>query len=107
MDTFGSEFPQHIVKRTKHMKTQTNILCPVLTVIALSCFALVQNAQAVNPPPDGGYPNFTTAEGTNALKSLTTGAGNTGVGWYSLFSDITGSLNTSVGAGTLVLNTGD
>jgi hypothetical protein len=107
MDTFGSEFPQHITKRTKHMKTLTNILCPVLTVIALTCLTLLQNAQAVNPPPDGGYPNFTTAEGTNALKSLTTGAGNTGVGWYSLFSDITGSLNTSVGAGTLVLNTGD
>jgi hypothetical protein len=48
-----------------------------------------------------------TAEGTNALKNVTTGAGNTGVGWYSLFSDITGSLNSSVGAGTLVLNTGD
>ena len=27
-----------------------------------------------------GYPNFTTAEGTKALQSLTTGAANTAVG---------------------------
>ena len=67
----------------------------------------MQPAQAVVPPPDGGYPNFTTAEGTKALFSLTTGAANTGVGWYSLFSDTTGSFNTGVGAGALVLNNGD
>ena len=63
-------------------------------------------AQAVVPPPGGGYPNFTTAEGTNALFSLTTGAANTAVGWFSLKSVTTGSFNTGVGAGTLVLNTG-
>ena len=62
--------------------------------------------QAVVPPPDGGYPNFTTAEGTNALFSLTTGAANTAVGWFSLKSVTTGSFNTGVGAGTLVLNAG-
>ena len=61
--------------------------------------------QAVVPPPDGGYPNFTTAEGTNALKNLTTGAANTGVGWYSLFSAGAASNNTGVGAGTLALTT--
>jgi trimeric autotransporter adhesin len=63
--------------------------------------------QAVVPPPDGGYPNFTTAEGQNALFSLTTGAANTAVGWFSLKSVTTGSFNTGVGAGTLVLNTGE
>jgi len=35
---------------------------------------------AVIPPPDGSYPNFTTAEGNNALKNLTTGAANTALG---------------------------
>ncbi len=64
-------------------------------------------AQAVVPPPDGGYPNFTTAEGTNALFSLTTGTANTAVGWFSLKTVTTGSFNTGVGAGTLVLNTGN
>ena len=76
-------------------------------LIALMLVALVQNTQAVSPPPDGGYPGFTTAEGTNALNFLTTGAGNTGVGWRSLFSNTTSNFNTGVGAGTLVLNTGD
>src|SRR5881398_2424113 len=65
------------------------------------------NGFGVIPPPDGGYPNFTTAEGTNALKSLTIGSGNTGIGWVSLFSATTASFNTGVGAGTLALNTAD
>ena len=60
---------------------------PLLIILALLCFALLPKAQAVVPPPDGGYPNFNTAEGQNALFSLTTGAGNTAVGWYSVFSD--------------------
>ena len=30
-------------------------------------------ARAVTPEPDGGYPGFNTAEGDNALFSLTTG----------------------------------
>jgi trimeric autotransporter adhesin len=80
---------------------------PVLTALALLCLGLFPQAQAVVPPPDGGYPNFTTAEGINALKNLTTGFGNTGLGWYSLFSDTTGSANTAVGTGALVLNNSD
>ena len=80
-----------------------------LFTIALSlvCLGLAQLTPAVVPPPDGGYPNFTTAEGTNALKNLTTGSGNTGIGWVSLFSATTASFNTGVGAGTLALNTAD
>jgi len=49
----------------------------------------------------------TTAEGCNALNSLTTGAANTGVGWFSLFSTTTGIGNTGVGAGALALNQAD
>jgi uncharacterized coiled-coil protein SlyX len=86
------------------MKTR---IPPVLITFALVCFALVQNTQAVNPPPDGGYPNFTTAEGTKALQSLTTGSANTAVGWFSLFSTATGSFNTATGAGSLLFNTAD
>ena len=88
------------------MKT---ILRPLLVTITLVlvCVVFFQKAWAVLPPPDGGYPNFNTAEGTNALKNLTSGAANTAAGWYSLFTDTTGSFNTGVGAGTLVLNTGD
>ena len=72
---------------------------------ALLCAALLPNAEAVNPPPDGGYPGFNTAEGQKALFSLTTGAANTAVGWYSLFSNAEGSFNTATGAGALLLYT--
>jgi trimeric autotransporter adhesin len=73
----------------------------------LAAIVFLEGAQAVSPPPDGCYPNFTTAEGCNALSHLTTGAGNTGLGWYSLFSTTTGNFNTGVGAGALALNTTD
>jgi hypothetical protein len=66
--------------------------------------AFYQTTRAVSPPPDGGYPNFTTAEGTNALKNLTTGAANTAVGWFSLSGDTTANFNTGVGAGTLLFD---
>ena len=41
--------------------------------------------QAVSPAPDGGYPNGNTAEGLNALFSLTTGALNTALGGAALY----------------------
>ena len=58
----------------------------ILTALALGFFALPQRTQAVSPAPDGGYPGFNTAEGQNALLGLTTGQGNTAVGWFSLWS---------------------
>ena len=75
---------------------------------AIFCaLAFLRGTQAVVPAPDGCYPNFTTAEGCNALNALTRGLGNTGVGWYSLFSNTTGNFNTGVGAGALALNNTD
>ena len=47
---------------------------PVFVIaFVLAWFALSPTTQAVVPPPDGGYPGFNTAEGQNALFSLTTG----------------------------------
>jgi hypothetical protein len=86
------------------MKTTIRLIITILPLLCLS--AAGPKAQAV-PPPDGGYPNFTTAEGQNALFSLSTGAANTAVGWYSLFSDTTGGFNTATGAGALLFNTAD
>ncbi|HEX4707665.1 MAG TPA: tail fiber domain-containing protein [Candidatus Udaeobacter sp.] len=80
---------------------------PLLIAGVLACFGLLSKAEAVVPAPDGGYPGGNTAEGQNALLSLTTGGFNTALGWFSLWSLTTGSYNTGVGAGTLVLNTGD
>jgi len=76
-------------------------------LVALAYFELSPASQAVSPPPDGGYPGLTTAEGSNALKNLTTGVGNTAAGWYSLFGNSTANFNTGVGAGTLVFNNAD
>ena len=78
-----------------------------LIALAFFGFALLPKAQAVVPPPDGGYPGFNTAEGQNALFSLTTASANTAVGWFSLYSDTTGSFNTATGAGTPLFNTAD
>jgi hypothetical protein len=87
------------------MKTIIRLIITILPLLCLS--AAGPKAQAVVPPPDGGYPNFTTAEGQKALQNLSTGAANTAVGWYSLFGDTTGSFNTATGAGSLLFNIGD
>src|SRR5215831_238089 len=79
----------------------------LFVVFTFVCCALSQRAQGVVPPPPGGYPNFTTAAGDNALRALTLGLGNTALGTFSLFSVATASFNTAVGAGALDLNTAD
>lgn len=76
-------------------------------LVVLGLLAISQVTEAVNPQPDGGYPGGNTAEGQNALLSLTTGGYNTAVGFFSLRGDMTGSGNTGIGAGTLLANTGD
>jgi len=76
-------------------------------LFALGFFALCQMAHAVNPPPDGGYIGGNTAEGQNALFSLTTGTFNTALGFSSLQSNSTASFNTALGAGALLANTAD
>ena len=79
----------------------------VLSALTLACFALSPAARAVSPPPDGGYDRFNTAEGTDALFSLTTlGFFNTATGFEALFSNTTGSANTATGLQALFSNTG-
>jgi Chaperone of endosialidase len=86
------------------MKTRGSLF---LVTFSVATFVSLPKVQAVSPPPDGGYPGFNTAEGQNALFSLSTGVGNTAVGWFSLFSNGDGSFNTAVGAGTLLFNVGN
>jgi hypothetical protein len=92
-------------RKLKKMKNRSTILMAILPV--LTCFAFLPGMRAVSPAPDGCFPNFTTAEGCDALSLLTTGAGNTALGWRSLFSNTTGSFNTGVGGGALALNSAD
>jgi hypothetical protein len=79
----------------------------LLISLVLVCFALypTPKAFAVSPAPDGGYANFNTAEGQNALFGLTSGVWNTAVGAQSLFHNTTGNGNTAVGLNTLYSNT--
>src|SRR5260370_6579463 len=76
-----------------------------LAALALVCFGLSPAAQAVSPPPDGGYPNFNTAEGDGALFTLTTGSANTALGFEALFSNTAGGANTATGFRALRFNT--
>ena len=73
-------------------------------VITFAVFGLALQpiAQAVVPPPDGGYPGGNTGEGQNALLGLTTGTFNTAIGFFALKSNDLGNYNTAIGAGALV-----
>jgi hypothetical protein len=79
----------------------------LLMAVALACFGLSPAAQAVlpSPTPDGGYPGNNTAEGQNALQSLTSGTNNAGIGFRALFKDTSGGDNTATGAQALFSNT--
>jgi len=65
----------------------------LLVPLALAWFALSPTPKAfgVTPAPDGGYANGNTAEGTNALLSLTTGGFNTATGDEALQANTTGN----------------
>ena len=73
--------------------------------LALAWLVLSPTARAVDPPPDGGYPNDNTAEGEDALFNLTTGIHNTATGYHALFSNTTGLNNTATGWEALEVNT--
>jgi hypothetical protein len=79
-------------------------LLPIMLLLAW--FWASPTVQAVVPAPDGGYPNFNTAEGENALFSLTTGVFNTALGGQALFSNTNGNTNTAVGLNALFSNKG-
>jgi hypothetical protein len=83
---------------------KTNVLS-VIIVPLLTCFSFLRIAQAVSPPPDGGYPGANTAEGTNALLNLTSGVWNTALGAQALNHDTTGHQNTATGYQSLFSNT--
>jgi hypothetical protein len=81
-------------------------LVVALGLFALSlAFTLSLTARAVTPAPDGGYPNQNTAEGTDALFSLTNGSFNTVIGFEALYNNMTGDFNTAIGFEALLNNT--
>ena len=97
-----------ILEETTAMKTVITFNSSLLTIlrsrtalilIALmfGVLALSPGAQAVSPPPDGGYAGGNTAEGQGALLNLTSGTFNTAVGLFSLRSNTESNFNTAIG----------
>jgi len=80
----------------------------LLIALLLAWFALASapDASGVVPAPDVGYPGFNTAEGQNALFSLTSGSDNTALGGQALLHDTVGNNNTAVGFNALFNNIG-
>ena len=101
MKTKTSPTPNSMNRSSRHCGT----VAAVLITLVLVCFALSPTARAVDPPPDGGYPNFNTAEGTDALFHLTTGSGNTAIGFDALYNNTAGGDNTANGVEALFSNT--
>ena len=91
--------------KTFNQTQQTRKLSGFVIATLLAWVGLLPNTEAVSPAPDGGYPGGNTAEGYNALLSLTAGTYNTAVGLFSLLSNQEGQFNTGVGAGALLVNT--
>jgi hypothetical protein len=86
-----------------HRSLGRSALLPILLLMV--CSGVLPGVQAVNPPPDGGYPNQNTAEGDDALFSLTTGSNNTAMGLQALPFNTTGVGNIAIGAFALDVNT--
>jgi hypothetical protein len=77
----------------------------LFTIVFAFLFVTISpQVRAVDPPPDGGYPNGNTAEGEDALFSLTQGINNTAVGFQALYDNTSGYDNTAVGYGALNQN---
>src|SRR6266576_2738656 len=79
----------------------------LLMTVGLTCFGLwlAPKAFGVSPPPDGAYPGGNTAEGQNALQSLSSGMHNTATGFNTLFFNTTGGFHTATGFNALFFNT--
>ena len=106
------------------MKTIIKTIHLAVVGISLACLTgFAPKAFGVSPPPDGAYPNKNTAEGQDALFSLTFGNANTANGYaalkantngdrntangaLALFSNVTGSENTATGYAALFFNRG-
>jgi uncharacterized coiled-coil protein SlyX len=108
-----SSFNVNLRNPTNHARSPRGFL---LIPLILVCFGLCQQVQsatdapeqvqsAADTPDPGPLPISNTADGQNALLSITTGIYNTAVGFDALLSNTDSSFNTGVGAGTLLVST--
>ena len=105
--------PIHLAKAFRSAKDSPN-RCQLrrgffLLALVLAWFTPLPVTEAINPPPDGGYPNQNTAEGEDALFSLTIGGfdnqDTTAIGFDALFSSTNTFFNTAVGSQALFSST--
>jgi hypothetical protein len=85
--------------------SKSDVSATMRILVALAFGAIAAGGVAVNPPPDGGYAGDTTAVGTNALFSLTTGLDNTAIGFEALNHNDSANYNTAAGYHALFRNT--
>jgi Chaperone of endosialidase len=87
---------------------QRTTILPLLIGLALACFGLCQQVQSATdtPDPGGSLPVSNTADGQNALLSITTGIHNSAFGFDALLLNTDANFNTAVGSVALLLNDG-
>ena len=87
------------------MKSRKIIFTTALAAVV--CFGLCQQVQSATdtPDPGGSLPTTNTADGENALHSLTTGFYNSAFGFDAVLSITDQSFDTGVGAGALLVDT--
>jgi len=90
------------LKENKKMKPTTNIIYPAFALFAFACCALAPQARAVCQ--DACLANQNTVQGDDALFSLTTGFGDTAIGFQALYSNTSGHGNNAVGDQALYSN---
>jgi hypothetical protein len=94
------------MKENEIMKSRKIIFATVVS--ALVCFGLLPGANAVEPAapvPNPALAGGNTADGQNALLSLTTGTFNSAFGFDAVVLLSDASFDTGIGAGALLLDT--
>src|SRR5262249_9359571 len=99
LDSYIVPSIQHLFRRLPN-----RLGCFVIAIRSIS-FILSSIAPALSPPPDGGYANNNTAEGQDALFSLTSGFGNTALGYEALHALTVGGDNVAVGENAMLSDT--
>src|SRR5439155_25591180 len=75
---------QRKIRKIKLMKNRSSLKIFTTILSVFACFGLLSGARAADEGDLGGG---NTNEGARALSGLTSGGFNTGLGWFSLFTD--------------------
>src|SRR5436305_1965485 len=96
--------PSSFVQNSTSAATAGRGFAFITLALALTWLAVPPTTGALSPAPDGGYPGGNTAEGDNALYSLTSGAYNTATGFEALTAATSTSAADNTATGALALH---